>query len=349
MQRYFFFGVVVLTVVFFFSCKRKEKPFLNQVNKEIDLKGAHVNIKINRFDNFFTDLNQNNFPVKMKDAEKKEPEMYRFFIENITEAGRVSNPGFYMPRIKDFLLNPYTNDLYKDVQKKFPDMKGYESQLSEAFARVKYYFPKDTVPQFYTMVSNFAYGIVSFEHIIAISLDHFMGQDYKFYPDLYPKYMIRFFEPDYIVTDIMKTYFTDKFPEEAYSGKTMISQMIYHGKLLLFLDMVLPNIPDSIKVEYSQKQLDWVKENEGQFWNHLIDQQLLYQTNNEKIDRYFSEGPFTNAYGVPPECPPRIGQWTGWQIARNYIINNNDATFVSVLFEKDAQKILNLSRYKPKI
>ena len=349
MQRYFFFGVVLLIAVLFFSCKRKDKSFIKQVDKEIDIKGLNLDIRIFRFDSFFTDLSITNFQGRINDAEKKAPEMYMLFVESITEAGRINNPGFYMPRLKEFLLNTYTLELYKDVTKNYPDMKVYEKQLNDAFSRVKYYYPKDTIPQFYTMVSNFAYGIVTYKNLIAISLDHYLGKDYKYYPDLYPKYMIRFFEPDYIIADIVKTYFTQKYPEEAYSGKSMISQMVYHGKMLLFLDMILPEVPDSIKICYSQLQIDWAKENEGEFWNHLVNQQLLFESNNEKIDRYFNEGPFTNAYGVPAECPPRIGQWTGWQILRNYVQNNKDATFISVLSEKDAQKILNLSKYKPKI
>ena len=349
MQRYFFFGFVVLIAFLFFSCKRKDKPFIKQVDKEIDLKGLNVNVKIYRFDSIFTNLTVNNFPVKIKDAEKKAPEMYKFFVENITEAGRINNPAFYIPRLKEFLLNPYTNELYKDVQKEFPDMKIYEKQLGDAFSRIKYFFPKDTIPQFYSMVSNFAYGIVTYEHFIAISLDHYLGKDYKYYPDLYPRYMMKFFQPDYIVSDVVKTYFTLRFPEEVYSGKNMISQMIYHGKLLLFLDMILPDVQYSIKIGYSQQQLEWAKENEGELWNHIVNQQLLFESNNEKIDRYFSDGPFTNAYGVPAECPPRIGQWTGWQILRNYIQNNKQVTFNTVLLEKDAQKILNLSKYKPKL
>ena len=349
MQRYFFFVVVMLIAVLFFSCKRREKPFLKQVDKEIDLKGVHINIKINRFDSLFSDLTLNNYPARIKDAEKKAPEMFKFFVENITEAGRINNPNFYMPRLKEFLLNPYTNELYRDVQKMFPKMTVYNKQLSDAFSRIRYFYPKDTIPQVYSMVSNFAYGIATYNNLIVISLDHYLGRDYKYYPDLYPKYLIRFFEPDYIVTDVVKTYFTLKFPEETCSGKSMISQMIYHGKLLLFLDMILPDVPDSIKICYSQPQLDWAKDNEGEFWNHLINQQLLFETNNEKIDRYFSEGPFTNAYGVPAECPPRIGQWVGWQILKNYIQNNKKVSFTSVLIEKDAQKILDLSKYKPKL
>jgi hypothetical protein len=348
MQRYFFFVVVMLLMVLFFSCKRKEKPFIKQVDKDIDVK-TNVDIGIVRFDSFFTDLSIGNFNSRIAQAQKVAPDMYKLFIENITEAGRVNNPGFYTPRLKEFLLNTYTLELYKDVRKQYPDMKSYEKQLSDAFSRIKYYFPTDTVPRIYAMVSNFAYGIVTYENMLAISLDHYLGKDYKYYPDLYPRYMIRFFQKDYIITDVIKTYFTKKFPEEEFSGKSMLSQMMYHGKMLFFLDMVLPEVPDSIKICYSQVQLDWAKDNEGDFWNHLVNQQLLYETNNEKVDRYFLDGPFTNAYGVPADCPPRIGQWTGWQILRNYVKYNKEVSLEMVLKEKDAQKILNMAQYKPKL
>ena len=135
MQRYFFFGVLILLPFLFFSCRQKNKSFVKQADKEIEIQKAKP-IHIIRFDSLFFDLNMGNFEQRMQTARKNYPDMYKFFVENITEAGRINNPDFYLPRIKEFLLNTYTLELYRDVKNKYADISTYEKQLGNAFARI---------------------------------------------------------------------------------------------------------------------------------------------------------------------------------------------------------------------
>ena len=70
-----------------------------------------------------------------------------------------------------------------------------------------------------------------------------------------------------------------------------------------------------------------------------------YTKENNKILKYMGETPFTQ--GFPEGSPGRVGHWTGWQIIKKYMKNNPSITIKELMQEKDAQKILNLSKYKP--
>ena len=41
------------------------------------------------------------------------------------------------------------------------------------------------------------------------------------------------------------------------------------------------------------------------------------------------------------------GRWMGWQIVRNYMRNTDELDLKGLFEEKDAQKILKISKYKP--
>jgi len=57
-----------------------------------------------------------------------------------------------------------------------------------------------------------------------------------------------------------------------------------------------------------------------------------------------NDGPFTS--GFAKESPSRVGKWLGWQIIRAYM-ENNELGLEAMFAEKDSQKILQLSKYKP--
>jgi uncharacterized protein YjaZ len=97
---------------------------------------------------------------------------------------------------------------------------------------------------------------------------------------------------------------------------------------------------------YTKEQLEWCIKNESNIWAFFIEQKLLYSTVVQQYIKYISDGPTTN--GLPKESPAKIGAWIGWQIVKAYMNNNPAITLEQLLKEKDAQKILNNSNYKPK-
>ena len=51
---------------------------------------------------------------------------------------------------------------------------------------------------------------------------------------------------------------------------------------------------------------------------------------------------------IDKTCPGRVGQWVGLQIVRKYVAEHPEVTLVRLMAEKDAQRILNESHYRPK-
>ncbi len=62
-----------------------------------------------------------------------------------------------------------------------------------------------------------------------------------------------------------------------------------------------------------------------------------------------AEAPFTPGIGENSDSAPKLAVWTGWQIVRMYMEKNPDVTLQQLLQEKDPQKILTESKYKPKM
>jgi hypothetical protein len=63
--------------------------------------------------------------------------------------------------------------------------------------------------------------------------------------------------------------------------------------------------------------------------------------------RYFNDGPFTSADGVPPESAPAIGTWAGLQIVRNYMKLHPEVTLQQLMDDTNMDRILKESRYRP--
>jgi hypothetical protein len=182
---------------------------------------------------------------------------------------------------------------------------------------------------------------------LVIALDMYLGADYTYYKRLgpiVPKYLIRKFSKEYILSDCMKNLAYDYIK---FDGKknTLLNEMITVGKCWMFTEIALPQIEDSIISGYSLQKQQWAQQNEYNVWTYLIDKNYLYSNDNMLIRKFVSEAPFTSYFGN--NSPGQIATWIGWQICRAWISNNPDKKISELMYETDAQKILQQSKYKP--
>jgi hypothetical protein len=104
----------------------------------------------------------------------------------------------------------------------------------------------------------------------------YLGASCKYYPALgLPKYKMNNMRKEYVVSDAMKGWMQTEYPIDE-TKKDFLSHMVYYGKLLYFQDMILPDTPDTIKIGYTEKQLNWCVKNEAAIWAHFINQKLLF-------------------------------------------------------------------------
>ncbi|GAA4211092.1 gliding motility lipoprotein GldB [Pedobacter jeongneungensis] len=322
----------------FISCKQSKRP---------DVSKIQVDIKIERFDNeLFAGKNKNITEVDQQ-LRSRYGVFYDDFIHRILDS-KYSNT--------ESLANLYHDQAYTDLTKEvdsvFPNLKPQEEGLSETFKYIKYYYPKAKIPRFISFASGFAYQMPVGDNYLGIGLDMFLGKDSKFYKAIVqsvPLYLSRRFVPEYIVPRVAETYAHEELFTEPDENRTLLSKMIFQGKILYFLDQVLPeNVSDSTKIGYTQQQLDWAQNFEGDIWAYFLENNFLYETDYQKIQVFLSEGPFTPGLGENRDSAPKLGVWMGWQIVRKYMAAHPEVTLQKLMADNDAQKILNQSKYKPK-
>lgn len=331
-----FFSVVLLLN----SCIRKNKP---------DVSHIQVNIKTDRFDRDLYALR--NEPLEKTDTILKKK--YGAFYEDFANR-MVGNGSYTSQQVINYV---YKDSAYTDLQKEtdsvFRDVKAYDQQLAETFKFIKYYYPEVRIPRLIYFVSGFAVQTPIGDDYIGIGLDMFLGRDSKFYRAIIqsvPVYISRRFTPQYLVPRVTETFSREELFPERDEDKTLLSKMIHNGKVLYFMDQVLPDdIADSVKIGYTGKQLNWCKHFEGDIWAYYLQNNLLYETDYRAIQMYLSEAPFTPGLGERSESAPKLGVWTGWQIVKKYMEENKEVTLQQLMAERDAQKILKLARYKPKM
>lgn len=335
-QIYLFF-LCAFTIL---SCKQHKRP---------DVSAIKLSIQIQRFDHDLYQGKTKGIEETNTALSKKYGSFYEDFI--VQMVGNSSTAG------TEVLENLYKSQAYADlnheVDSVYPNLKKAEVELTETFKYIKHYYPKVKIPRFISFLSGFAYQIPIGEHYMGIGLDMFLGKDSKFYPALVksiPRYQSRRFEPNYIVPRITEEFAKEELLKPNDEDQTLLSQMIYQGKILYFMDQVLPeNVSDTVKIGYTGKQLAWCKNFEGNIWAVFVENNLLYNTDFRKIQMYLTDGPFTAGLGDKSESAPKLGVWVGWQMVKKYMAENPQISLQQLMDEKDAQKILTKSKYKPKL
>lgn len=329
----------IISGLFFISCQKNKF--------DIDVSDIPLEISIRRMEKEFFNpsgnLLQNHHRLSATYGS-----FYQRYIENITGIGLLNDPAIDYG-LGSFINDKYVKEVYLDTEKKFPgDLDDIRQGLTEALKHALYYFPQMTVPEVVTYVSGFQYAMAVTDSTLGIGLDMYLGKDYINYTKAgIPQYKINFMTADYIVADAMKAWLmTEFFSDEKQSRKDLITTMIQHGKIMVLLDAVLPETPDTIKSGYTKTQFDWCGNNEFNIWAHLVDNELLFTTDPQVITKFFNEAPFTS--GFPKESPPKIGVWVGHQIVKSFMDQDPGISIPMLMNWADAHELLKKSRYKPK-
>lgn len=317
--------------------------------KDPDVSNIKVDVNVKRFEKPFFAIDTNNVLQGLKSVQQQFPTFTNDFVANILGAGQFSDTNQLAQRATKQFVGSYW-PVYQSLEKEYADVNWLQQDLKTAFQHVKYYFPKYNVPEVITYVGPFdAPAVAVTSNALAIGLQLFGGKDYAFYnspqgQQLYPAYISRRFERNYIVTSCMKAVAEDLYADNS-SSLPLVEQMIEKGKYWYFLDKVLPKTADSLKTGYTQQQLNWANENEGMIWNFLLQNNHLYNTEPNIAQLYIGEAP--NTQGFPDASPGNIGQWVGWQIVKTFAKKNSAITLEQVM-QMPAKKIFQEAKYKPK-
>lgn len=332
----YLFYLIFLTAVLW-SCK--PNPL------KVDISNIKKNIEVVRFDNELFSINANDTINSLIAISSKYPEFFDLFTYKVIQIGGIGDEHF-MDAMKLFLTDTMILNVKKLVDAKFSDFEKTEKQLNKAFKYFQYYFPQKKVPTIFAYISGFNQSIVTAENIIGVSLDRYLGRDCEYYQKLNstPQYRILNMHKEKIVSDVVYAWGITEF-ENTSKATTLLDNMIHQGKLMYFVDAMLPEMHDSLKIGYTGLQIDWCKRNEAQMWSQLIENKMLYSNKRMDIIRYTNNSPTTS--GFPLESPGRTGVWIGWQIVREYMKKFPETTLPDLMQKNNYQQILNDSKYFP--
>lgn len=140
----------------------------------------------------------------------------------------------------------------------------------------------------------------------------------------------------------------ENFVEANTDHQKFIDELIYNGKIMTLQDAFLPDFPDYLKMNYTQKQYDWAKENEVNIWNFFVENNLVFSDDIRLNERFIKPGPFSKFYTeIDNESSPQVGIFEGWQICRKFFQEKPEIKLLDFL-KLNAQEIFNQSKYKPK-
>ena len=279
------------------------------------------------------------------------PELYKNFFTNMIRAGEKEEilksklSKETTNKLQLFINDSIISNILKEIDLEFPDFEYYNKEISKGLNRYESLFgisyPKKEIGTFFSL---FNADVHEFDSIIWIGLDMYLGPKNKITnlipTESLPQYVKNKMDKKYIVSDVMFGYLMTHNPQ--YMGDDFLSKLLSYGKTAYLMNLLLPDEDPENKFRYNKSELKWCEENEKYIWQYIIDQEILYEKDFNKISYFFNPGPYTKNFGK--DSPAYIGIWLGYRIIQDYAKKTN-LNISEILNEKNSQKIL--SSYEP--
>lgn len=296
-----------------------------------------VPVRVKRLESNFFEIKT---PADAQQFMAANPAFSRYYLQR-----QPSNEKQLATSLTQLATNDALQQLGRETKAAFPDSAALRRDLGEMFRRVHHYFPDFNAPPAATYVSGFlSKDIYVNDSLLVLSLDWFVGPKASKRPDL-PQYMLRRYTPEGLMP-LLAQGVSSKYNKHELTANTMLDAMVHSGKALYFASLMLPCTPDSLLMGYTSREMVGLEANEPRVWGHFLEKNLLYSTTPFLLQKYVGERP--NVPEIDKTCPGRVGQWVGLQIVRKYVATHPDVSLARLMAEKNAQRILNESHYRPK-
>ncbi len=331
------------------ACKKSNRDPIPNVSN------IQTNTQWIRFELELAALDTNQLETSLQALMQRYPVFSKLYFEQIlaiTESSDTIQPEF-LNALRAYRSDPFYQDILEKTKKVFNSTPEIKKQMETSVKFMKYYFPNDREPVFYSLLSNFSYANFVFADQdsitgIGIGLEFFLGDEMN-YKSLDPKnpvfseYLTRCFNKDHLLKKSWEAYLSDKLPEPE-SGQ-LIDYLIHRGKKLYLLEKILPEIEDTVLFEFTPAQLQWCNHNRLEIWSYFLSGNMLYSTELMKFNKFINPSP--SSPGMPKEAPGQTGSYIGYHLIKAYMQKHSKMTMDELISQKDAQLILRESRFKP--
>lgn len=329
---------LLLYLPFLCSCKRDQY--------RINTSSVSVNIEIMRLEQDLFSPAPEEIPGIVPHLKEKFGECLRLF-SFVINAGDTGDPSFG-DILTRFCTDKLNNEVYESVMKQYPDIKLIENDLENAFRHYLWYFPEKKIPALFTCTTGFNNSLIIGDSVLGIGLDRYLGRNCKYYPrlEIY-KYIAARMNSWNIVPDCIYGWGSTEweFVTLKYPADNLLSEMLHEGKLRYFQKCMLPGTNDTILFGFSAGQMKFCRNNESQMWQYLIENDLLFSTDQFVIRKFMGEAPFTSYF--TNESPGRASAWLGFRIVEAYMMKNKNVSLGDLMIDTDIQGLLGKAKYRP--
>lgn len=318
----------------------------NKNHYAVDVSSINVNIEIKRLEKDLFTITPDKIISQLPELKQKYGGFLQLF-SYVINTGDINDSSFGDLLVR-FCTDKQNNDVFALTMKLYPDVGSIQMGLEQAFKHYLYYFPERNVPAVFTCITGFNNSIITGDSVLGIGLDRYLGSDCEYYPrlEIY-KYIAARMTPDNIVSDCMYGWGASEwdFSTLNYPADNLITEMIHDGKLKYFEKCMLPDTPDEIIFGFTPDQIKFCRNNENQMWTYLIENDLLFNTDQFTIRKLTGEAPFTSYF--TRESPGRAAVWLGFRIVESYMMRNPGITIEEMMNNTDIQLVLDKSKYSP--
>lgn len=312
---------------------------------DVDTSSVDYEEEFRRLDRAVFDLPENPGADDLTALEDEYGDFLNIYFEDIMRVGPPDNP-MTADLFSRFVKDPNWRELQETIESRHPDLEEEAARITEAFKRYAVHFDADTLPKLVAYNSGFNVGVYPTPQWLGVGLEWYSGNDHpiidRLPPDLFPQYKRDKMRIDYLVPNAVKGWLMVQYANQL-EGKDLLGHMVFHGKMAFVTSALLPDVPLTDILNYTQEQIQWCEKNEFDVWKHFVENDLIFTNDAGQINRMTGEGPFT--HGMPPESPGGIGVWVGYRMVESYMKRNADTDLKTLIDMNDDRAFLNT--YKP--
>lgn len=317
--------------------------YCSKYKDRAELSAIKPDFEVYRFDKATFSLDTARLLDQASELRDKFPQFFDLYTQGILRIGDMSQASFQHD-FTLFLVDPVQQDAYQEAEKVFGDFQSQKDGIYRAFQKYSYYFPEKQLPDIYTFIGYYNQSMVVDSGVLGIALEKYLYPDFVRYIELgIPSFIRQKMDAGFIVPDCMRALAQTEFPYND-SIDNLSNNIIWEGMILFFVEQMVPDLPEASIIQYTESQMAYCHDFEGEMWKYLVDNKYLFETDYKIIRRYVSDGPFTPGF---TNSPSRTGTYIGWQIVRKYMKEHSDISLKQLMQIRDYQKILNGSSYNP--
>lgn len=238
--------------------------------------------------------------------------------------------------------------VFKYIKKHYDKYPNLNADITNAFNKLKKVIPKANMPVIYRYISNFSYyntfSVYNDTTMhLGYSAEMFFNDTFPYssleVEDFYNRYNATSYIPKALVWNYLNTYYN-----KYHTHSNALEEAIFQGKVWYMLEQIFGSEQLYKTLGYKAEEWKFFKEEEGNSWQFLIKENVLYQTDAKKYERYFIRG--NETFGLPVKCPPMLGAYQGYRIVKDYL-KKTGASDEELWKETKGTVMLQKSGYNP--